>query len=983
MDRNLFKALCCRAAALLALLLSGAVVSCEKAPLRAPLANSLPPPEATGIEVTTLEVTPPPGTDGRGIFAGLKRDGRIVARGAGVMTATGTVEVVLRTMDRATSLSAGDYELWVTIDRVGMKSCYPAFGDLYFRDTWHWPKVGSAVALDDVRAWKDKVLSRDENLITVHYHRYDDDYDNVGIWTWDGNYKRTPEQNEIYEVGRDDYGLVYQIDRGEYGLKGDSDKIGMLPRLSASWDRKDGDDKYWHAAMGNEIYLIGTRNRVWSKLPDISPQVVAAYIDAPNRLAVEVSRLMDANDCVPEAFTVMDEQKSPVALAYATLVLPKGKEQSNIIELKTARPLDIGHHTYQVSVTNFAGSQATEPRGVLDDPALFCDTNAVLGATYAPAGTTFRVFAPTARAVQVVLYDAATGDQGRQTHELQEAAKGIWEGTVSGDLKGRFYMYSLDGNDLSPDREVLDIYSINTVNSSQRARITDLAETNPSGWDAAKAGPAVSSAADMIVYEVHVRDFSIAANSGMQHKGQYLAFTEPGTHLPDDAALKTGLDHLQELGITHVQLLPVQDFENDETGTNYNWGYVTTAYDSPEGWYATDINNDSRIRELKQLIQALHQRGIGVIMDVVYNHTAASAPFNFLVPKYYYRFMPDGANSNGSGCGNDFRSESPMGRKYIIDSLTYWAREYGIDGFRFDLMALIDIQTMKQAERELRKINPSIVLYGEPWGGGGPAAPVQATNKRAIRGTRIGAFNDTMRNELVGSPFEKAATGFVQDGSHAEQLRHGVAGSWQDWAPTPAQAINFISCHDNYTGYDKLKLSKPGATDEEINDMMKVGYLLLFTSQGVPFLQAGEEFARSKGGEGNSYNAPDSVNGIDWSLKKKNHDLFTYIRDVIAIRKAHPVFRLRAKEQIAAWLKFIDAGDPDVLMYTLDGSNVADETWKQVCVVVNAADDASSAVMLPAGTWHVACDHNGAADNRTVEGSVRVRYKSGMILYQP
>jgi pullulanase len=297
-------------------------------------------------------------------------------------------------------------------------------------------------------------------------------------------------------------------------------------------------------------------------------------------------------------------------------------------------------------------------------------------------------------------------------------------------------------------------------------------------------------------------------------------------------------------------------------------------------------------------------------------------------------------------------------------------------------MALIDIQTMKQAERELHKINPSIVLYGEPWGGGSPQAPVQATNKRAIRGTRIGAFNDTMRNELVGSPFDKTGTGFVQDGSHAEQLKHGVAGSWEDWAVTPAQAINFISCHDNYTGYDRLKLSKPGATDEEINDMMKVGYLLLFTSQGVPFLQAGEEFARSKGGDGNSYNAPDSVNGIDWSLKKKNYDLFTYMRDVIAIRKAHPVFRLRAKEQIAARLKFVDAGDPDILMYTLDGSDVSDETWKQVCVVVNAADDVSSAVILPPGTWRVACDHSGAADNRTVEGSVRVRYKSGMILYQ-
>jgi pullulanase len=644
--------------------------------------------------------------------------------------------------------------------------------------------------------------------------------------------------------------------------------------------------------------------------------------------------------------------------------------------------LDIGHRTYQVSVRNFAGSASTVPRGVLDDPDLYCDTNALLGATYAPEGTMFRVFAPTARRVQVVLYDAATGDQGRQIHVLQAAAKGIWEGMVSGDLKGKFYMLSLDGENLSPDREVLDIYSVNAVNSSHRARITDLHDTNPPDWEAAKAGPRVSSAADMVVYEIHVRDFSIAENSGMEHKGRYLAFTEAGTHLADDPAIKTGLDNLTELGITHVQLMPLQDFENDETSTNYNWGYVTMAYNSPEGWFATDINNDSRVREFKLLVQALHQRGIGVIMDVVYNHTAASAPFNFLVPRYYYRYLPDGANSNGSGCGNDFRSEAPMGRKYFIDSLTYWAREYGVDGFRFDLMALMDIDTMKQAESALREINPNIVLYGEPWGGGGKSAPVHGTDKRSIRGTSIGAFNDNIRNALIGSPFNKTSPGFVQNGSHASQVEQGLAGSWEDWAPTPAQAINYMSCHDNYTIYDKLKLSKPGATDAEINDMMKVGYLLLFTAQGVPFIQGGEEFARNKDGHENSYNAPDSVNEIDWSLKKKNLDLFTYVRDVIAIRKAHPVFRLRAKEQIAAWLKFHETGDPNLLMYTLDGSNLPDEPWNQICVVVNVADRMSSDVSLPEGTWHVAFDSNGLADNRTVEKSLHVRYKSGMILYQ-
>ena len=338
-------------------------------------------------------------------------------------------------------------------------------------------------------------------------------------------------------------------------------------------------------------------------------------------------------------------------------------------------------------------------------------------------------------------------------------------------------------------------------------------------------------------------------------------------------------------------------------------------------------------------------------MDVVYNHTANNAPFNPLVPRYYYRFLPDGSYSNGSGCGNDFRTEAPMARKYILDSLKFWVQEYGIDGFRFDLMALIDLDTMKDVERELRALNPNIVLYGEPWGGGGKQAPVKPTNKQTIHGTRIGAFNDNIRNALLGSPFDKNHAGFIQDGSSIDNVQRGIEGSWRDWAPTPAQAINYLSCHDNWVVWDKLKLSKPAATDRELKDMMKLGYLLLFTSQGVPFLNGGEEFARTKFGHENSYNAPDNVNQVDWSLKQKNFDLFTYTRDLIALRKAHPVFRLRAKEQIAAWLAFHDQPNPGALLFTIDppANGLPGEPWRHVCVIANSADNLSYDFALPAG----------------------------------
>ncbi len=971
-------------------LLAAVLVSCGRAPAERET-RYLPQPQPRGGVAATVDITPPPGNAGRKILAGLKREGRIVARGEAIVPNAGSVQVIIQAMDATQLVPDGEYELWLTINSDALESCYPSYGDLFVREKWSLQRMARTRALSDASVWKERKLSKRENLITIHYHRYDEDYDNVGIWTWDAYFKRTPEQNEIFEVGRDNYGPILQLDRADYGQKGESDKIGLLVRLAGDWNRKDGEDEFWRPDMGKEIYLIGGKNRVWTKRPATGPQVVGAYIDTPTRLVIQMSRAVKPDETAANRITITDNQKNKQTPLSARLLFKDAKLTSNEIELKLGAPLDVAGRTYEVSVKDFGGAARALPRGVLDDASMFCDSTAVFGATYTPIATTFRVFAPTARAVQVVIYDQATGDKGRTPRDLQAVGHGIWEGKVTGDLDGSFYMFKLDDD----DRETLDIYCINAVHSSQRARITDLSKTNPSTWDTAKSGPPLVSPVDMVVYEMHVRDFTIAPNSGVEHKGKYLGFAQPGAHLPDDPAIKTGLDNLSELGITHVQLMPIQDFDNDESSTNYNWGYVTTAYNSPEGWFATDINNDSRIREFKQLVAALHQRGIGVIMDVVYNHTSNNAPFNALVPRYYFRFLPDGSFSNGSGCGNDFRSESPMGRKFIIDSLKYWVQEYGIDGFRFDLMALIDLDTMKDVERELRAINPNIVLYGEPWGGGGKQAPVKPTNKQTIRGTHLGAFNDNIRNALIGSPFDKAQGGFIQDGSKIDNVKHGIEGSWRDWAPTPAQAINFLSCHDNWVVWDKLKLSKPGASDKDLIEMMKLGYLLLFTSQGVPFLQGGEEFARTKHANGNSYNAPDKINEVDWSLKKKNYDLFTYTRDLIALRKAHPVFRLRAREQIAAWLKFHDQPaaaseptaaaepDPGAIMFTIDPELIEGETWKHVCVVANSSDTLSSDFALPAGPWHVAFDYNGAVtDERVIEGTVRVRYKSGVILYQ-
>ena len=616
-----------------------------------------------------------------------------------------------------------------------------------------------------------------------------------------------------------------------------------------------------------------------------------------------------------------------------------------------------------------AGKISEEPESIREASREEVQTG--LGALYTRQATTFRVFAPTAKAVSVVLYDDSSGDAGRRVCKLRQQSNGLWDAAVTGDLRGKCYTYLLDANDPKRARDVLDPYAVNSVASSTRGRMTPM--TNPGS-----RGPRLESPTDAIIYEMHVRDFTIAPNSGVKNAGLYLGFTEPGTRLPDDPQIQTALDHLTELGVTHVELMPVEDFENDETTGSYNWGYITSAFFSPEGMFSTNPNDHTRVRELKALISALRARGIGVMMDVVYNHTSGKASLMSVAPEYYYRHMPDGSFANGSGCGNEVRSEAPMARRLIIDSLKFWVKEYGIDGFRFDLMALIDQETMRQAERELRAINPNIVLYGEPWTGG--TSPLrEKTDKTALRQVSAGAFNDDFRNALKGSP-EGNEPGWIQNGSRRDALKAAMLVS--DWFASPAQSINYMTCHDNLVLWDKLIESMPNATDPLRIETMKLGYLALFTAQGVPFIHGGEEFARSKGGNHNSYDSPDSVNQVDWALKRDHLDLFNYTRDAIALRKAHPMFRLRTRPQVQSRVHFIDTPDRATLMFTINGEGVPGETWKRVWVVLNSADQAD-AVVAVTGDWIIALDEHGAVEPHPISGKVTVRHKSGVVLYQP
>ena len=632
------------------------------------------------------------------------------------------------------------------------------------------------------------------------------------------------------------------------------------------------------------------------------------------------------------------------------------------------------------------------PDRSLLDPQRYGDPAARMGADYSPAATTFRVFAPTATGIRVVVEDPCrrhfcrhsdgaeasgpSADSPTTEIDMRAEGRGLWTVTVPGDLDGKAYAYKLAGPGFDPDREITDIYATCTQDGRVRSLIVDLSRTDPPGFRESRIAPPLSIV-DAVIYEMHVRDFSIAAGSGIEHQGKYLALTESGTHVPGEPGVRTGLDHLVELGVTHVQLLPVQQFDRGQD--RYDWGYMPVNYNSPKGWYATSGAGPARIREFKAAVQALHARGLGAIMDVVYNHTSPAAGFNQLAPGYYYRFTPAGRYSNGSGCGNEFNTAAPMARKFIIDSLKYWVREYQIDGFRFDIMALMDGETLMQAREELRKLRPGILLYGEPWAAG-PTDFAPLSDKARIRGTGVAAFSDEFRDAIKGDR-DGGPSGFVQKGARADVLAKGLAGSIDIWTRDPIDSINYFEAHDNLTAWDKLLQSVPRATDADRRRMMRLATLALLSAQGVPFLHAGQEFCRTKGGNHNSYNAPDSINALDWTRKARHRSEFEYVRGLIAFRKAHPALRLRTREQVKARVHFDKPPAATCVVYRIEARDLPGEPAQTLLVLLNG-DTKPHSFPLPPGPWavHADADRASATPLAQLEGPAPLPSNSGLLL---
>lgn len=617
------------------------------------------------------------------------------------------------------------------------------------------------------------------------------------------------------------------------------------------------------------------------------------------------------------------------------------------------------------------------------------------------AGTHFTLWSPQAEDATVQLYDSDCNTPAVDTLQMRRADNGTWRADIPEQIYGKYYTFrvTIDGRTLAPTPGIM---ARATGTNGHRAAIIDMSATDPDGW-ADDRGPAIANITDAVIYEMHHRDFSIHPTSGIVHKGKFLALTEAGTTNGNGAA--TGIDHLKELGVTHVHILPSYDFnsvdEANAPSNQYNWGYDPYNYNVPEGSYSTDPADPAvRIKEMKRMAQALHKAGIGVIMDVVYNHTADTDNSNFSLtaPGYFYRHNADGSYSNASGCGNETASERAMMRRFMINSVCFWAREYHIDGFRFDLMAIHDIETMTAVAAALKEINPNIIIYGEGWTAGNSPLPSdrRALKENVSQMTDIAVFSDDIRDAVKGHYSNASDCGFATGKpGNEETVKIGIVAATSHpqvdyakgnnskfaYASAPTQIINYVSCHDDLMLTDKLAKSMPGSTVAERKRAARLAQTIVFTSQGTPFLFAGEEIFRDKKGVHNSYNSPDSINAINWNLKTVNADQFEYYKELIALRKAHPAFRMTSAAEVARNIVFDTVTVPNVISYSIC-NHANGDSCAEIKLIFNGSNT-DYAADIPAGRWTVmAYDGTIKADGmRHFDGgNIIVPHTSALIL---
>jgi pullulanase len=795
--------------------------------------------------------------------------------------------------------------------------------------------------------------------LTIHYQRPAEDYTGWNLWLWKNVSGATGDvdvsANGVQFNGADAFGKVLTIDIPDMGA---FENVGFIVRLN-SWQSKDvGEDRFitkYDANGAAEIWLVQGDSQIYLTQPTATVTIRSAAIDGFRLITLELSQKATLTGSGNEGFTVSDGLVVTSVTALNTA--------ATRLQLNLSTDLALGK-TYTISHQKFGTAQTTA--GQIMNSTGFNDrftyTGDDLGNTYANDQTKFRVWAPTATSVNLVIYSKADAptSSGTATPMVSDA-KGTWVSSVKGDLNGSIYNYRVTVGGV--EKEAVDPYVRAVTVNGSRGVVLNLALTNPKVWTNTK--PSFSGkGTDALIYELHIRDLSMDSSSNIPapHKGKYLALTDLQTTSATGG--KTGVNAIKDLGVTHVELLPVFDFASvDENNPTFNWGYDPQNYNVPEGSYSTDPTNPlARIKELKAAVQALHDDKLRIMMDVVYNHVYSVPNFSEenIVPDYFFRTNADGTLANGSGVGNDLASERPMARKLIVDSVKYWATQYHIDGFRFDLMGLLDIETMQQIRKALNKIDPTILIIGEGWDMGDLNSMQRADQHNIGSLSGIAAFNDQFRDGIKGSVFNASEAGYATGNlNQIDNTKVGIVGNTffsrellGFWITTdPTQSVNYVESHDNLTLADKIVASVPGATPTMIQTLDRLAASITLLAQGVPFMQAGQEFLRSKKGDANSYKSDDSVNSLKWNLRTENATTVNYYQGLISLRRAHPAFRMSTTPAVQKNLQFLKTSN-SVIAYSLNGGAVKD-SWKSI-VVLHNPNSSPVTVSLPSkGNWAV------------------------------
>ncbi|KAA0783883.1 type I pullulanase [Bacillus wiedmannii] len=807
--------------------------------------------------------------------------------------------------------------------------------------------------------------------VIIHYKEQSGNTKDWNLWLWGEN-----ANGKSYEfTGEDEFGKYAKIN-----IDGDYDRVGFIIRTN-EWEKDGGDRWIENIKDGRaEVWILSGDEKVYNSKPSSDLSIQKATIDSFNEITVTTNVPFHIKERKIEIEGIKIKNISPYDINSGNI--------TNKVKIITEQKIDL-KQTYKVKIENVADTYTEIGKVIRSeefDHSFYYGGND-LGNIYTPQHTKFRVWAPTASEAKLVTYKKWNDKIGTEIN-MQQSEKGTWKAELTGNQKGLFYTYKVKIGDKWA--EAVDPYARAASVNGDKGAVVDLEDTNPKKWKTNKK-PKFKNPEDAIIYELHVRDLSIQPESGIKHKGKYLGVTEKGTRGPKD--VKTGLDHMKDLGVTHVQLLPIFDYasvnEENLNEPQYNWGYDPKNFNVPEGSYSTNPYEPTvRITELKQMIQTLHDNNLRVVMDVVYNHmyNAAESNFHKLVPGYYYRYNEDGTFANGTGVGNDTASERKMMRKFMVDSVTYWAKEYNLDGFRFDLMGIHDYETMNEIRKAVSQIDPSIILHGEGWDLNTPlAAELKANQKNAEKMKGIAHFNDNIRDGLKGSVFEEKENGFVNGKENMEdRIKKGItagidydinSSTYQD----PEQVLTYVEAHDNHTLWDKLELTNPSDSEEVRKQMHKLSSSILLTSQGIPFLHAGQEFMRTKYGDHNSYKSPDSINQMDWLRRAAFNNEVDYMKGLIELRKKYTAFRMTSAEQIKKYITFIDV-PKNVVAYSIKGNGNKNEYFM---VAHNANREAADITLPSKGPWKVLVDGKQAGSKTLYvvhDNKIKVPALSSLVL---